>query len=360
MEAGGASTWLGGAFQRQAQPGQGGRRRSRLCPSALLTRKVATQAQHPFRGRPLGDPGTAGRRPGTLTRPVVWRPNRAGRETITPRRRCAGRATRATTNEGCPSAGRRRCLIVRAARMARTGSAGPPPGGPGAAARTGGGIARRPRMVVAWRPATTLRAARRHHQTYRCGRGPIPRHRRARCSPVPGNRIGAAASAGGMRLYGFAHHTVERCSQYPRRRVCGSAGSSRPDRDQQTRGPVPWAGSVRRGSPRWTPKRATGQSCRRGWAGRRTVELRPDATRRSCRRPRCPGHDTYLTWTMDGRGAQSGRTNCRRHPAERGRAKLTDPGLTLYSTLAPPVWRANRLWPWAVHRDRLGVRQRSR
>jgi predicted Zn-dependent protease len=166
--------------------------------------------------------------------------------------------------------------------------------------------------------------------------------------PVPGTGVGAFAEVaralsagfrGNDRLYGFAHHVVETTlvatSTGVRRRFTQPTGSveinaKRGTASAWTGVSTPWFTDV--------PIDAMLEdlSTRLGWA-RRTVEL--PAGRFETLMPPSTVADMmiYLGWSMDGRGAQEGRTALSAPGGgTRVGEKLTDLGLTMYSDpLAP-------------------------
>ena len=166
--------------------------------------------------------------------------------------------------------------------------------------------------------------------------------------PVPGTGVGAFAEVaralsagfrGNDRLYGFAHHVVETTlvatSTGVRRRFTQPTGSveinaKRAATSAWTGVSTPWFTDV--------PIDAMLEdlSTRLGWA-RRIVEL--PAGRFETLMPPSTVADMmiYLGWSMDGRGAQEGRTALSAPGGgTRVGEKLTDLGLTMYSDpLAP-------------------------
>ena len=166
--------------------------------------------------------------------------------------------------------------------------------------------------------------------------------------PVPGTGVGAFAEVaralsagfrGNDRLYGFAHHVVETTlvatSTGVRRRFTQPTGSveinaKRGTASAWTGVSTPWFTDV--------PIDAMLEdlSTRLGWA-RRIVEL--PAGRFETLMPPSTVADMmiYLGWSMDGRGAQEGRTALSAPGGgTRVGEKLTDLGLTMYSDpLAP-------------------------
>jgi predicted Zn-dependent protease len=153
----------------------------------------------------------------------------------------------------------------------------------------------------------------------------------------------AGALAQGFRgpdaLYGFAHHTVETTflatSTGVRRRYTQPTGSV--EINAKRDGASAWAGA----STPWFAEVDVDQlladlSTRLGWAAR-TVDL--PAGRYETIMPPSTVSDMmiYLYWTMDGRGAQEGRTALSAPGGgTRVGEKLTDLGLTLYSDPVAP------------------------
>ncbi|MCV7194729.1 metallopeptidase TldD-related protein [Mycolicibacterium brumae] len=145
--------------------------------------------------------------------------------------------------------------------------------------------------------------------------------------------------AGPDTLYGFAHHVVETTwlatSTGVRRRHSQPTGSveinAKHDRASA------WAGvSTRDFTDVPTEAMLADLSMRLGWA-RRTVEL--PAGRYETIMPPSTVADMmiYLNWSMDGRGAQEGRTALSAPGGgTRVGEKLTDLGLTMYSDPAAP------------------------
>jgi predicted Zn-dependent protease len=153
----------------------------------------------------------------------------------------------------------------------------------------------------------------------------------------------AGALAQGFRgpdaLYGFAHHTVETTflatSTGIRRRYTQPTGSV--EINAKRDGASAWAGA----STPWfaevdADRLLADLSTRLGWASR-TVDL--PAGRYETIMPPSTVSDMmiYLYWTMDGRGAQEGRTALSAPGGgTRVGEKLTDLGLTLYSDPVAP------------------------
>jgi len=166
--------------------------------------------------------------------------------------------------------------------------------------------------------------------------------------PVPGTGVGAFAEVaralsagfrGNDRLYGFAHHVVETTlvatSTGVRRRFTQPTGSveinaKRGTASAWTGVSTPWFIDVPIDSM------LDDLSTRLDWA-RRTIEL--PAGRFETLMPPSTVSDMmiYLGWSMDGRGAQEGRTALSAPGGgTRVGEKLTDLGLTMYSDpLAP-------------------------
>lgn len=138
---------------------------------------------------------------------------------------------------------------------------------------------------------------------------------------------------GADRLYGFARHEVETTfvatSSGLRRRYTQPTGSV--EINAKRRGASAWVGV---GTPDFadvpTDSMLEQLSTRLDWADR-TVEL--PAGRYETLMPPSTVADMmiYLSWTMDGRGAQEGRTALSAPGGTRVGEKLTDLGLTLYS-----------------------------
>ncbi|WP_099022988.1 metallopeptidase TldD-related protein [Mycolicibacterium palauense] len=161
--------------------------------------------------------------------------------------------------------------------------------------------------------------------------------------PLPGTSAAAFADvaaglsrgfAGPDTLYGFAHHTVETTflaiSTGVRRRYTQPTGSV--EINAKRGGASAWAGT---GTPWFADVPVDGLlaelAMRLDWA-ERTVEL--PAGRYDTIMPPSTVADMmiYLGWTMDGRGAQEGRTALAAPGGgTRVGEKLTDLGLTLYS-----------------------------
>ncbi len=149
----------------------------------------------------------------------------------------------------------------------------------------------------------------------------------------------ARGFAGPDALYGFAHHTVETTflatSTGVRRRWEQPTGSV--EINAKRDGASAWAGV----STPWFAEvdaeaLLADLSTRLGWAGN-TVEL--PAGRYETIMPPSTVSDMmiYLMWTMDGRGAQEGRTALSAPGGgTRVGEKLTDLGLTLYSDPGAP------------------------
>uniref|UniRef100_A0A5Q5BM53 Metalloprotease TldD/E C-terminal domain-containing protein n=2 Tax=unclassified Mycobacterium TaxID=2642494 RepID=A0A5Q5BM53_MYCSS len=139
-------------------------------------------------------------------------------------------------------------------------------------------------------------------------------------------------------LYGFARHVLETTfvatSTGLRRRYTQPTGSV--EINAKRGGASAWAGVS---TPDFvnvpTDSMLEDLATRLGWA-ERTVEL--PAGRYETLMPPSTVADMmiYLTWTMDGRGAQEGRTALSAPGGTRVREKLTDLPLTLYSDPAAP------------------------
>lgn len=143
---------------------------------------------------------------------------------------------------------------------------------------------------------------------------------------------------GADRLYGYARHVLETTfiatSAGLRRRFTQPTGSV--EINAKRNGASAWAGV---GTPDFVHVPTDGLldelSMRLGWASR-TVEL--PAGRYETLMPPSTVADMliYLGWSMDGRGAQEGRTALSAPGGTRVGEKLTDLGLTLYSDPAAP------------------------
>ncbi|MGV0814491.1 metallopeptidase TldD-related protein [Mycolicibacterium boenickei] len=143
----------------------------------------------------------------------------------------------------------------------------------------------------------------------------------------------AKGFAGSDQLYGYARHVMETTfvatSSGLRRRYTQPTGSV--EINAKRDGASAWAGVS---TPDFVDVRVDSLldelSLKLGWA-QRTVEL--PAGRYETLMPPSTVADMmiYLTWTMDGRGAQEGRTALSAPGGTRVGEKLTDLGLTLYS-----------------------------
>jgi predicted Zn-dependent protease len=185
--------------------------------------------------------------------------------------------------------------------------------------------------------------------------------------PVPGTGVGAFAEVaralsagfrGNDRLYGFAHHVVETTlvatSTGVRRRFTQPTGSveinaKRGTASAWTGVSTPWFTDV--------PIDAMLEdlSTRLGWA-RRIVEL--PAGRFETLMPPSTVADMmiYLGWSMDGRGAQEGRTALSAPGGgTRVGEKLTDLGLTMYSDPLAPGLECAPFVHTAAGSERLSV-----
>jgi predicted Zn-dependent protease len=163
--------------------------------------------------------------------------------------------------------------------------------------------------------------------------------------PVTGAEVFAGVAgtlARGFRgedaLYGFARHVLETTfvatSAGLRRRYTQPTGSV--EVNAKRGGASAWAGiSTPDFADVPTDSMLEDLSLRLGWA-ERTVEL--PAGRYETLMPPSTVADMmiYLTWTMDGRGAQEGRTALSAPGGTRVGEKLTDLPLTLYSDPAAP------------------------
>jgi predicted Zn-dependent protease len=143
----------------------------------------------------------------------------------------------------------------------------------------------------------------------------------------------ASAFRGSDRLYGFARHELETTflatSSGLRRRYTQPTGSV--EINAKRHGASAWVGV---GTPDFvdvpTDSMLEELSTRLGWADR-SIEL--PAGRYETLMPPSTVADMmiYLGWSMDGRGAQEGRTALSAPGGTRVGEKLTDLGLTLYS-----------------------------
>ena len=164
-------------------------------------------------------------------------------------------------------------------------------------------------------------------------------------SPTTGVDVFADVATGLVRgfreadqLYGFARHEVETTylatSGGVRRRYTQPTGSV--EINAKRGGASAWAGV---GTPDFadvsTDALLADLSLRLGWA-ERTVEL--PAGRYETLMPPSTVADMliYLGWSMDGRGAQEGRSALSAPGGTRVGEKLTDLGLTMYSDPAAP------------------------
>ena len=143
----------------------------------------------------------------------------------------------------------------------------------------------------------------------------------------------AKGFAGSDELYGYARHVLETTfvatSTGLRRRYTQPTGSV--EINAKRNGASAWAGvSTADFSDVRVDSLLDELSLKLGWA-ERTVEL--PAGRYETLMPPSTVADMmiYLTWTMDGRGAQEGRTALSAPGGTRVGEKLTDLGLTLYS-----------------------------
>ncbi|MGN7781030.1 metallopeptidase TldD-related protein [Mycolicibacterium sp. 22603] len=147
-----------------------------------------------------------------------------------------------------------------------------------------------------------------------------------------------AARGSGDQLYGYARHVLETTfvatSTGLRRRYTQPTGSV--EINAKRGGASAWAGV---GTPDFadvsTDALLADLSLRLGWA-ERTVEL--PAGRYETLMPPSTVADMliYLSWSMDGRGAQEGRSALSAPGGTRVGEKLTDLGLTMYSDPAAP------------------------
>lgn len=148
----------------------------------------------------------------------------------------------------------------------------------------------------------------------------------------------ASAFRGADKLYGYARHELETTflatSSGLRRRYTQPTGSV--EINAKRRGASAWVGV---GTPDFvdvpTDSMLDELSTRLGWAERR-IEL--PAGKYETLMPPSTVADMmiYLGWTMDGRGAQEGRTALSAPGGTRVGEKLTDLGLTLYSDPTAP------------------------
>ena len=185
--------------------------------------------------------------------------------------------------------------------------------------------------------------------------------------PVPGTGVGAFAEVaralsagfeGNDRLYGFAHHVVETTlvatSTGVRRRFTQPTGSLEINAKRGTASA--WAGVS---TPWFTDVPIDALlvelSTRLGWA-RRIVEL--PAGRYETLMPPSTVADMmiYLGWSMDGRGAQEGRTALSAPGGgTRVGENLTDLGLTMYSDPLAPGLECAPFVHTAAGSERLSV-----
>jgi predicted Zn-dependent protease len=159
------------------------------------------------------------------------------------------------------------------------------------------------------------------------------------------------------KLYGFARHEVETrflaTSAGLRRRFTQPTGSV--EINAKRGGASAWAGVS---TPDFvdvpTDSMLGDLSTRLGWADH-TVEL--PAGRYETLMPPSTVADMmiYLTWTMDGRGAQEGRTALSAAGRTRVGEKLTDLGLTLYSDPSAPGLEAAPFVSVATSSERVSV-----
>ena len=166
---------------------------------------------------------------------------------------------------------------------------------------------------------------------------PIAGHGAAMSSAVS-QRVWRSGFKGADRLYGFARHELETTflatSTGVRRRYTQPTGSV--EINAKRGGASAWAGVSTPdfvGVP--TDSMLADLAIRLGWAAR-TVDL--PAGRYETMMPPSAVADMmiYLAWTMDGRGAQEGRTAFRRRRGTRVGERLTELRLTLYSDPAAP------------------------
>lgn len=182
--------------------------------------------------------------------------------------------------------------------------------------------------------------------------------------PVTGAEVFASVAgslARGFRaedaLYGFARHVLETTfiatSTGLRRRYAEPTGSV--EINAKRGGASAWAGIS---TPDFanvpTDSMLEDLSLRLGWA-QRTVDL--PAGRYETIMPPSTVADMmiYLTWTMDGRGAQEGRTALSAPGGTRVGEKLTDLPLTLYSDPAAPGLACTPFVAAATSSERVSV-----
>ena len=183
-------------------------------------------------------------------------------------------------------------------------------------------------------------------------------------APIPGTGVevfGGVADAltrgfpRADRLYGYARHILETTfvatSGGLRRRYTQPTGSV--EINAKRDGASAWAGSAHPTSSMCQPIPCSSElSTRLGWA-QRTVEL--PAGRYETILPPSAVADLmiYLSWSMDGRGAQEGRTAFSAPGGgTRVGEKLTDLPLTLTPILRPPAWNVCPSWRRPVPRIR--------
>ena len=237
--------------------------------------------------------------------------------------------------------------IVRQGKTAHVGSVRSSDVDPSVDRRPGGGVAGR--GALGTRGARQRAAAAGQRRARRLGR-PGAGHRRAGLRGSGGQPGGARVSAARTSCTGYARHEVETTflatSTGLRRRYTQPTGSV--EINAKRDGASAWVGIS---TPDFvdvpTDSLLEQLSTRLSWA-RRTVEL--PAGRYETIMPPSTVADMmiYLAWTMDGRGAQEGRTALSAPGGgTRVGEKLTDLPLTLYSD---PVARG-----LGVHAVRRGV-----
>ena len=220
--------------------------------------------------------------------------------------------------------------IVRSGKSAFVGSVMSSEVDPGFDRGAGGGVA-------AGRPVGARSARRRPAAGGHRHARPTGTHRFRRPVPTssPMSRGASPAASGGAdRLYGFARHELETTfvgtSNGLRRRFTQPTGSV--EINAKRDGASAWAGVS---TPDFvsvpTDSMLDELSTRLDWS-RRTIELEPGRYETLMPPSTVADMMIYLAWTMDGRGAQEGRTALSAPGGgTRVGERLTDLGLTLYS-----------------------------
>ena len=224
--------------------------------------------------------------------------------------------------------------IVRRGDAAFVGSVKSSEVDPASIGGSGGGVAAGRQRGA--RGARRCARADRFRDCPPTGRPPSP-SRVATCSAVS-QRVWRSGFRGADRLYGFARHELDTTflatSTGVRRRYTQPTGSV--EINAKRGDASAWAGVSTPdfvGVP--TDSMLDDLAIRLGWAAR-TVDL--PAGRYETLMPPSTVADMmiYLTWTMDGRGAQEGRTALSAPGGTRVGERLTDLGLTLFSDPAAP------------------------